>query len=186
MVTDKRRRFEALMLPHLDAALGLARWLSRSNADAEDIAQEAFLRAFRLFDGFRGERAKPWLLTIVRNCYRNHTSKLRSDRVISLEDTTAQGGDTEAPALEPMAPEGDDPENAAIRSTESAELNAAIARLPLDYREVLVLREIEDLSYREIAEITAVPIGTVMSRLSRAREALRSMWLANPADRAAS
>lgn len=174
------------MLPHLDAALSLARWLSRSNADAEDIAQEAYLRAFRLFDGFRGERAKPWLLAIVRNCHRNQGAKHRTGRVIPLEDTGLGNRDPENPILEPAAPDHEGPENAAIRSDERARLNAAIARLPLDYREVLVLREIEDLSYREIAEIAGVPIGTVMSRLARAREALRSIWLTSPTNKAAS
>jgi RNA polymerase sigma-70 factor (ECF subfamily) len=156
---DRRRRFEAQALPHLDAAYNLARWLSRSPVDAEDIVQDAMLRAFRGFDGFRGGDAKAWLLTIVRNCWLSAGSATRRRGHTLLEDS--------------MADEGPDPEETAIQLGHQRRLDAMIARLPDDFREVLILRELEDMSYREIAEITASPIGTVMSRLARARTLLR-------------
>jgi RNA polymerase sigma-70 factor, ECF subfamily len=186
MADERRRRFEALMLPHLDAALGVARWLARSDADAQDIVQEAYLRAYRSFDGFRGEQAKPWLLTIVRNCHRTLASKLRTSRVVSLEEAQSRTGEIAVNIADTVAADTEDPEAAAIRSDDHAKLNAAIARLPLDFREVLVLREFEELSYREIADIVDIPMGTVMSRLARARALLRSAWLADTADEAAS
>jgi RNA polymerase sigma-70 factor (ECF subfamily) len=156
---DRRRRFEAQALPHLDAAYNLARWLSRSPTDADDIVQDAMLRAFRAFDGFRGGDAKPWLLTIVRNCWLSAGAASRRRGHTELRDTVA---DT-----------GADPEESAIQSGHQRRLDAMIARLPEDFREVLILREMEDMSYREIADITGAPIGTVMSRLARARTMLR-------------
>jgi len=156
---DRRRRFEAQALPHLDAAYNLARWLSRSPADADDIVQDAMLRAFRAFDGFRGQDAKPWLLAIVRNCGLSAGTGARRRGLTSLEDS--------------MADEGPGPEEAAIQAGHQRRLDTMIARLPADFREVLILREMEDMSYREIAEITGAPIGTVMSRLARARTLLR-------------
>jgi|SRR5215469_2670770 len=160
---DRRHRFEAQALPHLDAAYNLARWLARSPVDAEDIVQDAMLRAFRAFDGFRGGDAKPWLLAIVRNCCRNTHADTRRRAQASLPE-----GDANA------IPSGDaDPEAEAIRASESRHLNAAIALLPDEFREVLILREMEEMSYREIAEATGAPIGTVMSRLARARAMLK-------------
>ena len=156
---DRRRRFEAQALPHLDAAYNLARWLSRSPADADDIVQDAMLRAFRAFDGFRGGDAKPWLLTIVRNCWLSAGAASRRRGHTLLEESVAD--------------EGPDPEESAIQAGHLRRLDAMIARLPDDFREVLILREMEDMSYREIAEITGTPIGTVMSRLARARTMLR-------------
>ena len=156
---DRRRRFEAQALPHLDAAYNLARWLSRSPADADDIVQDAMLRAFRAFDGFRGGDAKPWLLTIVRNCWLSAGAASRRRGHTELQDTVADAGA--------------DPEESAIQSGHQRQLDAMIARLPEDFREVLILREMEDMSYREIADITGAPIGTVMSRLARARTLLR-------------
>jgi RNA polymerase sigma-70 factor (ECF subfamily) len=163
---DRRRRFEAQALPHLDAAYNLARWLSRSAADAEDIVQEAMLRAFKGFDGFRGDNAKAWLLTIVRNCWRN-------SRVVEMRHAHAPLPDDDHDQPASDAP---DPEWAAIRGGESRQLDAMIAALPAEFREALVLREMEEMSYREIAEVTAAPIGTVMSRLARARTMLREKW----------
>jgi RNA polymerase sigma-70 factor (ECF subfamily) len=157
---DRRRRFEAQALPHLDAAYNLARWLSRSPADADDIVQDAMLRAFRAFDGFRGGDAKAWLLTIVRNCWLSAGAATRRRGHTSLDDENLQ-------AAEP------DPEATAIQAGARRRLDAMIAALPEEFREVLILREMEDLSYREIAEITGAPIGTVMSRLARARAILR-------------
>ena len=165
---DRRRRFEAQALPHLDAAYNLARWLSRSPADAEDIVQEAMLRACRAFDGFRGDEIKPWLLAIVRNCSRNIGADMRRRAHIPLpnEETAA------------LVADGADPEEVAMQASQSRRLNDVIARLPSEFREALILREIEDMSYREIAEVTRVPVGTVMSRLARARAMLREKWTA--------
>ena len=157
---DRRRRFEAQALPHLDAAYNLARWLSRSPTDADDIVQDAMLRAFRAFDGFRGGDIKAWLLTIVRNCW------------LSAGAATRRRGHTSLDDHELEAPESD-PETVAIQAGAKRRLDAMIAQLPQEFREVLILREMEDMSYREIADITGVPIGTVMSRLARARATLR-------------
>ena len=158
---EQRRRFEQLVLPHLSAAYNLARWLSAR--DAEDVAQDAMLRAFRAFDGFRGGDAKAWLLTIVRNCH--YTAAGRRKTVPLPED-----GDDE------IASDAPSPEVSAIDADRARKLNRAIASLPDEFRETLILREMEDMSYREIAEVTGVPIGTVMSRLARARTLLRERW----------
>ncbi len=157
---DRRRRFEELVLPHLDAATNLARWLAR--AEADDVVQEAMLRAFRSFETFRGGDAKPWLLAIVRNCYLTTMGRKRVTTQLSEEE----------PAPEP------DPETIAAQSDQARKLSIAVAGLPQEFREALILREMEDLSYREIAAITGVPIGTVMSRLARGRALLRERWLA--------
>ena len=158
-MTTQRQRFEAVALPHLDAAYNLARWLSRSPADAEDIVQDAMLRAFRAFDGYRGGDAKAWLLAIVRNCWRSAGAAERRRGHTELDDA--------------MPTEGAGPEDMAEASSRRRRLDAMLALLPEEFREALVLREMEDLSYREIAAITGVPIGTVMSRLARARALLR-------------
>jgi RNA polymerase sigma-70 factor (ECF subfamily) len=171
-MNDHRQRFEALALPHLDAAYNLARWLSRSPADADDIVQDAMLRAFRAFDGFRGENIRPWLLTIVRNCWRSRVADPRTRGHAPLPDDDDH----------PLPDDGPDPEAQALRASESRRLHAVIAALPQDFREVLILREIEDMSYREIAEATGAPIGTVMSRLARARTMLKDQWLAEDPD----
>lgn len=157
---DRRRRFEAQALPHLDAAYNLARWLSRSPVDADDIVQDAMLRAFRAFDGFRGGDAKAWLLTIVRNCWASAGKATKRRGHTSLEDENLVAVET-------------DPETSAIQAGNQRRLDVLIAALPSEFREVLILREMEDLSYREIADITGTPIGTVMSRLARARAMLR-------------
>ena len=158
-MTDRRRRFEAEALVHLDAAYNLARWLARSPADADDLVQDALVRAYRGFDALRGD-ARPWLLAIVRNCF--YTARAQARREVHDDGELAALPDETTPG--PLA--------AAIRAEEGARLAGALARLAPEYREVLVLREIEDLSYREIADVVGVPIGTVMSRLARARAAL--------------
>lgn len=157
-------------MPHLDAAYNLARWLARSPQDADDVVQEAMLRAFRAFDSFRGSDVKPWLLVIVRNCYITSVSGRRRSTTLSLESV-------DAGIVEPALVEEETPEAAAIEADHSRKLGELIALLPEDYREVLILREMEDMSYRDIASVTGIPIGTVMSRLSRARSELRQKWL---------
>jgi RNA polymerase sigma-70 factor (ECF subfamily) len=167
---DRRRRFEAQALPHIDAAYNLARWLARSNSDADDIVQEAMLRAFRAFDSVRGD-IRPWLLAIVRNCWHSWVSDARRRGHTPLPTGEGNRAGVELKANEP------DPEDTVISIDQGRKLNDVIARLPADLREVLVLRELEDLSYRDIAQITGAPIGTVMSRLSRARAQVRTNWI---------
>jgi RNA polymerase sigma-70 factor (ECF subfamily) len=161
---EKRRRFEALAMPHLDAATNLARWLTRGGAEADDIVQDAMLRAFRSFDGFRGEAVRPWLLAIVRNCHRTALEQNRRHAAAPL----GEEGGVEIVAGDPT------PEANAIQIGDGRRLDEAIAALPEDFREVLVLRELEEMSYREIAAATGAPIGTVMSRLARGRALLRA------------
>jgi RNA polymerase sigma-70 factor (ECF subfamily) len=154
-------RFEELLLPHLDAAYNLARFLTRDRTAADDIVQEAFLRAFRSFAGYRGGDAKAWLLAIVRNCSFNWTRANRADPAQSASDLPEVADDEQAT-----------PESVVTRTGEIEAVRAMIDRLPDPFRETLVLRELEDLSYKEVAEITGVPIGTVMSRLARGRRLL--------------
>jgi len=172
MQDDGQGRFAASVLPHLDAAYNLARWLVRDGHDAQDVVQDALVRALRHFDGFRGGDPRPWLLAIVRNAAFAWLGARRSGEV----DFTDHEHEIDS-ALAAGAPPAD-PEAIAIRHAERREIDAAIAGLPIAFREALVLRELEELSYRDIARITDVPIGTVMSRLSRARHlmavALRS------------
>jgi len=170
-VDAKRARFEARVLPHLDAAYRFARWLARSPGDADDLVQEAILRAYRGFEGLRGNDVKAWLLTIVRNCHATAWQEERRRAHVPLPDE--DHGATDDVLL--AAP--DDPERDSIRRDHERTLERLIAELPEDQREVLVLREIEEMSYREIAAVAKLPIGTVMSRLSRAREALKMRWL---------
>jgi RNA polymerase sigma-70 factor, ECF subfamily len=156
--------FAEEVLPHLDSAYNLARWLARDAADAEDIVQEAYLRAFRYFDGFRGGNARAWLLTIVRN-----TSYLW------LRKNRAQQADTEFDEAIHTGPEAADPETLMLQNVDSQLIGRAIRALPVRFREVLVLRELEGLTYKEIADVVGLPIGTVMSSLSRARERFRRL-----------
>ena len=160
------RRFEAVTLPHLDAAYNLARWLTRNDHDAEDVVQESLVRAMRYLGGFRGEGARPWLLQIVRNTCWTWLKANRPAENVGLDD-----GD--GPAHDIAAPAADEPPQVAMRRADRALIDQAIAALPAAFREVLVLRELEDLSYAEIARIAEIPIGTVMSRLSRARAMVR-------------
>jgi RNA polymerase sigma-70 factor (ECF subfamily) len=154
-------RFEALVLPHLNSAVNLARWLLRNRNDAEDVAQEAVLRAYRFFEQFRGGDARAWLLQIVRHCCYSWLEKNRpSELAVEFNEELHQ---------HPAA----DPESLAARSDERQRLMLALESLPPRAREVLVLRELEECSYKEIAEIAGIPIGTVMSTLSRARERLQ-------------
>jgi RNA polymerase sigma-70 factor (ECF subfamily) len=157
----------------MEAAFNLAFWLVRSRTDAEDVVQEAYLRAFRSFDSFRGEDIRPWLLAIVRNsAYRWLSNRRRSGTVVSLEEAFVDGegeGTNQIATDEPTA------EERLIGAAERDYVLRALAELPPAFREVLVLREIEGFSYRDIAEVTGAPIGTVMSRLSRGRGELRKV-----------
>lgn len=166
--SDRTRRFEAAVLPHLDAAYNLARWLLRDEQSARDVVQEAYLRAFKFFDGFRGGDARPWLLGIVRNACFDWLGDKSRDHVEFDEERDSGALD---PALERA---GNDPQHLLHRKLERAQVNAAIATLPPLFREVLILRELEELSYEEIALVAGIPVGTVMSRLSRARAMLRA------------
>jgi RNA polymerase sigma-70 factor, ECF subfamily len=152
--------FEQLFLPHLDAAYNLARLLVRNPQDAEDVVQESYLRALRAFKGFRGEAGRPWFLTIVRNTSFTwlQNNRGRADRAEFSEDLPVSSGPT--------------PEIESIGRERARGVERCVEQLPSDFREVIVLREMEELSYQEIAEITGVPRGTVMSRLSRARARL--------------
>ena len=171
----ERPSFEQLAMVHMDAAYNLALWLLRERADAQDAVQDAYIRAFRAFHQLEGAEIKPWLLTIVRNvCYRRLQERRRAGNVISLDEAmSARPGYsvTEAGMISPQR----SPEQAAINSSDQTMLNEAMAALPPVFREVIVLREIEELSYREIADVIGAPVGTVMSRLSRARAELRTL-----------
>ena len=165
-------RFERLTQPHLDAAFNLAFWLVRSEPDAEDIVQESYLRAFRAFEGFAGSDVKPWLLAIVRNAaYRWLSNRRRSANVISLDE--AFGGPGEEPAEAQIASEDPTPEAHLMGEVDRGLVRSALAELPPIFREVIVLREIEGFTYREISRVSGAPIGTVMSRLARGRKELR-------------
>ena len=169
----ERERFVRLMLPHLDAAYSLARWLTKNDELAEDAVQEAYLRAWRFFDSLRGDDAKPWLLRIVRNaCY-----ELRQRERLPgpAEDFDEERHDAEMLATGAVIALPVNPEAALIARADSELVRQCLAALPRDFQEVLVLREIEGCSYKEIADIVGTPIGTVMSRLSRARRLLKGM-----------
>ncbi|WP_176079296.1 RNA polymerase sigma factor [Paraburkholderia tropica] len=172
----RNARFQALALPHLDAAYNLARWLSRNPGDAEDIVQDAFLRAFRFFDTFRGDQARPWLLAIVRRVWYDEWRRRAGAEEVApfdelRDDTPPDGWETGSV----------DPETLAIRAEDARRVQDALQRLPVEYREVLVLRELEEMGYREIAMVIDVPVGTVMSRLSRGRKRLAAMLAAQHA-----
>lgn len=165
----RRARFDAQVLPHLDAAYRFARWLARSSADADDVVQEAMLRAWRGFDGLRGGDAKAWLFAIVRNCHLTGHARRERRGCVPLPEE----GDLQHAALVSQAP---GPEAASMRRDAERSLARLLEELPAEQREVLILREIEELDYQAIAAVTQVPIGTVMSRLARARAALKARW----------
>ena len=167
----RRSRFESVVLPHLDAAYALARWLTRNDADAADVVQEALLRAFRYFDTYREGDAKSWILRIVRRTCYSWLERNRPADVVPLEE---EDGPDEGVASAPRAV--GDTEALLQNRSDLWRLDVLIEALPAPLREVIVLRELQELGYREIAVITGVPIGTVMSRLYRARSALRRAW----------
>jgi RNA polymerase sigma factor (sigma-70 family) len=166
----QRGRFEAVVLPHLDAAHSLARWLTRNDADAADVAQEAVLRAFRYFDTYQGGDAKSWLLKIVRRTAYTWLERNRPAELVALaEDDEAEADGGAAPAEGGV--------EALLQSrSDLRRLDRLVEALPAPLREAIVLRELQGLGYREISEVTGAPIGTVMSRLHRARAALRRAW----------
>ena len=161
---SENARFEESVLPHLDAGYNLARWLTHNTSDAEDVVQDACVRALKYVGTLRDGDARAWFLTIVRNAFYDWCRRNRPAEIVK-DDGSAIDTAADDSAI--------DPERAAQRSSESRLLADAVAELPLVFREVLVLRELEELSYKEIARITDIPIGTVMSRLARARGLLQ-------------
>jgi len=158
-------RFEQVVLPHLGAAYNLARWITGNDHDAEDVVQESYLRALKFFGGFRGENSRPWLLTIVRNtCFtwlrQNRFSELNTELDEQIHSTDSKPGN---------------PESMLLAAAQSEMVRKAIEELPPEFREVIILREMEDLSYKEISVIASIPVGTVMSRLARARSRLQEL-----------
>ena len=170
---SKAKRFEAMALPHLNSAFNLARWLTRGDQDAEDVVQEAYLKAFKYFDRFRGGDGRTWLLAIVRNTfyteYRNRQAHPQGEEF-----------DEDSYALQEVAlaqPGINNPESALTQRQDQRLVHSALESLPVEFREVLVMRELDDLSYRQIADVIGIPIGTVMSRLSRGRKLLAQVLL---------
>ena len=160
--TMSRRSFEEVVMPHVDAAFNYARWLTRNEADAEDVVQDAYVRAFKFFSSFRGDDARSWLLTIVRNTWYGRFPRRAAG--VSVVKTDENGDDRPDESLNPEA--------LVIQQETVERVRLALEELPADFREVLVLRELEGLSYKEIAAVVTIPIGTVMSRLARGRERL--------------
>lgn len=159
--------FEEAVLPHLDAAYNLARWLTHNEKDAEDVVQEACLRAIRHFSSFKGGDGRPWLLAIVRNTF---YTWIKHNRLPEAETNFDDG-------IHPEPQYIDDPETLLLRETDKQVVRSALLRLPVEFREVIILREFEELSYKEIADVVQIPRGTVMSRLARARKRLAQMLL---------
>jgi RNA polymerase sigma-70 factor (ECF subfamily) len=173
LLQERRAEFERVMMPHLAAAHDLARWLMRHPQEAEDAVQDAFLKAFRAFDGYAGGNARAWILAITRNTCMTRLRRLRSDSKVVMLDTGALDRD------DPMSDLLRDPARGAdevlISESERKRVHGALKKLPEFYREVLIMRELNDLSYREIADAVGVSIGTVMSRLSRGRARMRTL-----------
>jgi len=160
---SKLTRFEQSILPHLDAAYNLARWLTRNEHDAEDIAQESYLRAFKFFDGFHGTDARAWLLAIVRNtCYTWLHQNRGRETMASFDEE-----------IHTIENEASNPAKLVLKSDDREMLKEALEELPVEFREVVVSRDLEELSYKQVAEVANIPLGTVMSRLARARERLK-------------
>jgi RNA polymerase sigma factor (sigma-70 family) len=170
---DTLARFNKTVVPHLDAAYSFARFLSRDADAAQDIVQEAFLRAYRSLDGYRGGDARAWIFAIIRNCY--HSWLLDRRRKSRLEGYHKDNGDPEELIVN-MSSDEDDPEAILLQEENSKTVRFVLSMMSRPLREMLVLRELEELSYRQISHITALPIGTVMSRLARARKAFGDAW----------
>jgi RNA polymerase sigma factor (sigma-70 family) len=168
---EKSVRFKLLLEPHLDAVYNYARWLARNDSDAEDVAHDAVLRALEYLDGFKGDRIRPWLLTIARNTFYTWLKKERPVELAESFEEETHGTPNEAA----------DPQALALGNADRRVLAAAIEGLPREYREPLILREMEDFSYKEIGTLLDIPIGTVMSRLARARKKLAEILRAGGA-----
>jgi RNA polymerase sigma factor (sigma-70 family) len=162
---DKLTQFDQSILPHMNAAYNLARWLTRNEHDAEDMVQEAYLRAFKFFNTFHGVDGRSWLLTIVRNVCYTWLQQNRAQELTTMfdEETHSVNGDTSNPAT------------LVLQSADQQIVRQAVEELPVEFREVVVLRDLEGFSYNEIAEVAKIPLGTVMSRLARARERLKQL-----------
>ncbi len=158
-------RFEQTIVPHLDAAYNLARWLTGNDHDAADVVQEASLRALRFFGGFRGDQGRPWLLAIVRHTCFTWLKKHRGQEPALKFDEEMHSADSQTA----------NPEQLLIRGENQQLLRQGLEELPVEFREVIVLRELEGLSYKEIADIAKIPVGTVMSRLARGRDRLQHL-----------
>jgi RNA polymerase sigma-70 factor (ECF subfamily) len=162
---DKFARFDQSIMPHMNAAYNLARWLTSNDPDAQDVVQEAYLRAFKFFKGFRGDDSRAWLLRIVRNAFYDWLRRNRREETGKAFEEEVQH------AVDPSPP----PDTLLLEKADYDLLHQAIAELPVEFREILVLRELEGFSYKEIADVAEVPLGTVMSRLARARDQLRTL-----------
>jgi len=160
---DRLTHFEQVALPHMDAAYNLARWLTRDEHDAEDVVQNAYLRAFRSFDGFRGGDGRAWLLAIVRNASYTWLQQKQAHQLTAPFDEELHGG----------AYDTFNPERLVLQSADNQTLREALEDLPVEFREVVILRDLEGLSYKEIASVSDMPLGTVMSRLARGRKRLQ-------------
>ncbi len=172
--STKKQRFQAAVMPHINSAFNLARWLTHGHADAEDIVQEAYLRAFKFFDGFHGEDGRVWLLCIVRNTFYTwyQQNKVQSQHTQFEEEL--HSSNEESDILDDA-----NPERILIQKDSQRLLQQAMRELPMEFREVMVMRELEDLSYKQIAEIIQIPMGTVMSRLGRGRKQLAAILAVN-------
>jgi len=171
--SQKESRFQAIVLPHIDSAFNLARWLSRNDQDAEDIVQEAYLRAFKFFDGFHGENGRPWVLGIVRNTFYTWYQQNRTQKESAEFDERLHGIAAETSLGTERV--DSDPEARLMQQDSRRQIHQALKALSPACREVLIMRELEDLSYKEIAGIVGIPIGTVMSRLARGRKQLAAI-----------
>jgi RNA polymerase sigma-70 factor, ECF subfamily len=168
LASSRNDSFEAVVMPHLEAAHNLALWLMRDSAAAEDVLQDAMVRALTYFAGFKGINPRGWLLQIVRNAAYGSMKLNRGIELVPIATNEEDGTDT----IADLPSSDDDPETSLIKSRDRSYIRRLVAALPVDLRETLVLRELEELSYKEIAEVTQTPIGTVMSRLWRARQML--------------
>ncbi|HUL94753.1 MAG TPA: sigma-70 family RNA polymerase sigma factor [Usitatibacter sp.] len=167
----RQTQFDQRVMPHLDAAYNLARWITRNDSDAEDVVQESFLRAYRFLESLKETDARPWVLAIVRNTAYSWLRKNRPADVVPIDDAGVLPDDIETAGH--LSPAETNPEVILLQSANRKLVNQALEDLPVGFREVLVMRELEDLSYKEIASVAGIPIGTVMSRLSRGRDLLR-------------
>lgn len=174
--STKEKRFQAMLLPHLDSAFNLARWLTRSNQEAEEIVQEAYLRAYKFFDGFHGEDGRAWLLGIVRNTFYTWYQQNKAGAKNTQFEEELHSAKSTDPGVATYA--DNNPETLLIQKDCERLMELALETLSVEFREVMVLRELEELSYKQIAGITGIPIGTVMSRLGRGRKQLADILAA--------